>query len=567
MPSAAPRTAVYARYSTDLQRDASIEDQVRSCRQLLDREFPGREGVEIFETFADRAISGASMMRPGLQALLEAVRDGRIDLIAAEGIDRISRDQADIADIARTLRHAGVRLLTVQEGEVNELHVGLKGTMNALFLKDLAAKVRRGLEGRVRAGRSGGSLGYGYRVVPGPERGGREIDAAMALVIERIFRDYAAGVSPRAIAHALNAEGVPGPSGGPWNQSSINGNRRRGVGLLNNELYIGRLVWNRQRFVKDPATGRRLGRENPPAAWIVEEVPALRIVAQDVWEAAKARQDAAGAAWADEERNANTGHRLVRARRPKTLLSGLVRCGCCGGPMVHVHSGRLACNRARETRSCDNRLRIDAAQLERTVLAGVRANLLAPDTFEAFARAYVDEANRIAMEDNVARAAAEGDLVTVVRQLNQLVDQILAGTPGRILAERIEQLEARRTALEALIARTPESLPYAHPNIAARWRDKVEALEGGLATGDMGATEILRTLIDRVDLVPDAGKLRIDLHGEVAGMLAFCGEDRPARPSRTGRIMAGSISLVAEERFQRYGRCESLVFRDLPLVA
>ena len=235
--------------------------------------------------------------------------------------------------------------------------------------------------------------------------------------------------------------------------------------------------------------------------------------------------------------------------------------------MVHVHSGRMACNRARETRSCDNRLRIDAAQLERTVLAGVRANLLAPDTFEAFARAYVDEANRIAMEENVARAAAEGDLVTVVRQLNQLVDQILAGTPGRILAERIEQLEAKRTALEALITSTPESLPYAHPNIAARWRAKVEALEGGLATGNMGATEILRTLIDRVDLVPEEGKLRIDLHGEVAGMLAFCGEDRPARPSRTGRIMAGSISLVAEARCQRYGRFESLVFRDLPLVA
>lgn len=562
MSSAAPRTAVYARYSTDLQRDASIEDQVRSCRQLL-----AREGVTEFETFADRAISGASMMRPGLQALLEAVRDGRIDIIAAEGIDRISRDQADIADIARTLRHAGVRLLTVQEGEVNELHVGLKGTMNALFLKDLAAKVRRGLEGRVRAGRSGGSLGYGYRVVQGAERGGRAIDPAEALVVERIFRDYAAGVSPRAIAHALNREGAPAPSGGSWNQSSINGNRRRGTGILNNELYAGRLVWNRQSFVKDPATGRRVGRENPPEKWVIERVPDLRIVAQDAWDAVKARQDAASTTWADEARHANTGHRLVRARRPKTLLSGLVRCGCCGGPMVHVHSGRMACNRARETKSCDNRLRIDGAQLERTVLAGVRANLLAADTFEAFARAYLDEANRIAMEENVARGSASTELATVVRQLNQLVDQILAGTPGRILAERLEQLEAKRTDLEALIARTPESLPYAHPNLPARWRAKVEALNGGLAAGDMGATEILRSLIDRVDLVPDGGKLRIDLHGEVAGMLAFCGEDRPPRPTRTGRLMAGSISLVAEERCQRYGRFESLVFRDLPLVA
>jgi len=78
--------------------------------------------------------------------------------------------------------------------------------------------------------------------------------------VRRVFRDYAADASPRRIAHALNGEGVAGPRGGAWSPSAINGDRGKGTGLLNNELYIGRLVWNRRRWVKDPATGRRRSR-------------------------------------------------------------------------------------------------------------------------------------------------------------------------------------------------------------------------------------------------------------------------------------------------------------------
>jgi Recombinase len=74
--------------------------------------------------------------------------------------------------------------------------------------------------------------------------GDREIVPAEADVIRRIFRDYAAGVSPKALAKRLNAERCPGPGGVPWNPSTIHGNPARGTGILNNELYVGRLVWN-----------------------------------------------------------------------------------------------------------------------------------------------------------------------------------------------------------------------------------------------------------------------------------------------------------------------------------
>jgi Resolvase, N terminal domain/Recombinase len=147
---------------------------------------------------------------------------GPVTILLAESLDRLSRDQEDIAHIFKRISFAGGRIVTLSEGEINELHIGLKGTMGALYLKDLADKTRRGLRGRVEAGKSGGGNSYGYDVVRGlgpdglPLTGERKINAREASIVCRIFVEYAAGVSPRAIAKRLNAEGVPGPSGKAW---------------------------------------------------------------------------------------------------------------------------------------------------------------------------------------------------------------------------------------------------------------------------------------------------------------------------------------------------------------
>ncbi|EQB07429.1 recombinase family protein, partial [Novosphingobium lindaniclasticum] len=142
------RTALYARYSTDRQNPSSIEDQLRICREQATR-----EGWRVIASYKDAAISGSSVtLRPGIQQLLEDARTGKFDLLLAEALDRISRDQADIATLYKHLQFAGITIVTLAEGEISELHVGLKGTMNALFLKDLAKKTHRGLRGRVEKG-------------------------------------------------------------------------------------------------------------------------------------------------------------------------------------------------------------------------------------------------------------------------------------------------------------------------------------------------------------------------------------------------------------------------------
>ena len=201
--------------------------------------------------------------------------------------------------------------------------------MNQLFLKDLADKTRRGLRGRVEAGKSGGGNSYGYDVVRRTldRRHSGDRRARASTPTRRpwscaIFEDYASGRSPEVDRARLNREGVPGPRGGQWSASTIHGNPTRGTGILNNELYVGRLVWNRLRYVKDPATGKRVSRPNPADAWIVKDVPDLRIVAGRSGTQVKSRQERAAL-----PRGANRGKALSAANRPRYLLSGLTPAG------------------------------------------------------------------------------------------------------------------------------------------------------------------------------------------------------------------------------------------------
>lgn len=222
----------------------------------------------------------------------------------AEGLDRLSRDQEHIAGLHKGMTYLGVTLFTKAEGEISEMHIGLGGTMSALFLRHLAQKTHRGLEGRIKAGKSAGGLSYGYRMdrQPLPDgtftTGDRVIDETEAAVIRRIFQEYDRGKSARTIAIALNREGVPAPrsgngkGSGTWSFSTILGNWKRGSGILNNELSLCKLVWNWQRFVKDPETGKRQARPNPPKAWVTEDVPHLRIVDDAQWQRVKVKRGA-----------------------------------------------------------------------------------------------------------------------------------------------------------------------------------------------------------------------------------------------------------------------------------
>ena len=540
------RAVIYGRYSSDLQSEASIDDQIHNCRSRIDA-----EGWELIDTYSDRAVSGASTLRPGYQQLLMDARAGSIDVIVVEALDRLSRDQEDIAALYKQLIFAGVKLITLAEGEINELHVGLKGTMNALFLKDLAQKTHRGLAGRVRDGKSGGGRAYGYDVIKAldetgnPIRGDQKVNDQEAAIVRRIFQEYVHGKSPRAIAITLNRENVAGPSSKGWTPSTIIGNRKRGTGILNNHLYVGKRIWNRLCYRRDPETRKRVSQLNPPELWIVADAPQLRIIDDDLWNVARSLQESRS-----RETRPDTGRGPDwRQRQPKHLFSGLIKCAACGGGMSLISRVYYGCSANRNKGTCANRLTLRLDRLEEAVLRGLQERLVTPELTDAFVREYTAEINRLRQEASSGRFAAQQGLTRLSSQIDNIVDTVAYGKSSPALLDRLEKLEAEKSRLELELSE-PEPEPIRlHPNIAEFYIAKVTDLRGALDRDGSReeAAAILRGLVEEIRLHPVDGELQIELIGELATLLHFAGEDeadnkRPGPhgdPGRTKWLVAG----------------------------
>ena len=507
------RAGIYARFSSEMQSERSIEDQVALCRA-----YAARQGWAATEIYADYAMSGASVHgRHAFERMVADARRGVLDLILTEDLDRLSRSQADIAALYERMAFAGIDIWTVADGRVSEMHVGLKGTMSALFLRNLAAKTHRGLQGRVREGKSAGGRCYGYRVAG---TGEREIHEGEAETVRRIFEEFSAGRSPREIAGRLNTAGIPGPRGGPWNASTINGSRERLNGILRNELYAGRLVWNRQRFVKDPDTGKRISRPNAPEARQVTEVPQLRIVPGGLWDAVQARLG-------------NRPPQAARSRRPKHLLSGLCRCGTCGGSFVVSAPRKLGCSTRREKGTCGNRRLISLNLLEDRILSALEHHLLHPDVIEAAGAEYVAERKRL--REGAAREAARKAkrLGEIERETARIVDTIVKTDlpdPSALVA-RLNELTAEGKALKAEAAPAPEVVEF-HPGAVRWYRDLVRTLREGLQhlPPDQRAEiiDMARPLVESVILYPndDAAGRDLELYGTLAALLGVTEQGR-----------------------------------------
>ena len=533
--------AIYARYSSDAQSEQSIEDQVRICRARAER-----EGWEVVDVYADYAISGASAARPRFQQMMAEARTGQFTLILAEALDRLSRDQEHIAGFHKQMVFAGVRVVTLAEGDISEMHIGFKGAMSAMFLKELGQKTHRGLEGRVRAGGSGGGLSYGYSVRRGlkpdgtPVTGEMEIAEDESAIVRRVFAAYADGLSPRSIGKALNAEGVPGPRGGKWTASLLLGTASRETGMLRNRLYIGERVWNRQRFIKDPNTGKRVARPNPRDAWVVTQVPELAIIDREVWQAAQARLETNRRVVLNDAA-ANTGAALAAARRPRWPLVGLVRCGLCNGPMSVVGSGgRLGCANHVERGTCPNPRTVARNAVLSRVLVGLKERLLAPELVEEFAKAYVAEVNTANRERGARQAGLQAQVAKLDRQIRTLLELIKDGHGGVAMATELREVERRRDTVlsELLAAGKPEPVPVLQPNLPALYRRRVEALEEALrdeATALLAA-EALRSLIDTIVVHPGErrGEVSLSLRGDLAAFMQM-EETAPSRGERVAQ--------------------------------
>ena len=544
------RAVIYARYSSDLQSEASIEDRIEICRR-----YAQTQKWSIVEIYADAAISGASRFRPGFQKLLNDAGSSRFDIVICEAIDRLGRRLADTADLQDQLAFHKVRLFTPSLGEITQIHVAVMGMMAQMALKDLGEKTKRGQLGRVLKGKSAGGLAYGYRIIQGADDDkDKKIEPTEAQIVQRIFSEYATGKSPEAIARDLNKEGVKGPQGRVWSNTTLRGQGKRGTGLLNNELYHGELVWNRCSYVKDPRTGKRVARPNPPEQWERTSVPHLKIIDDELWVRVKTRQrllsEAFVANLADPTSNA-----LNATHRPRFVLSGLLRCGCCGGGYTLKSRDRFGCAAVKQKGTCNNSRTITRREIEERVLSGLKDRLMEPELVAEFVRGFQEDMERERKERRKDEAQRTKRLADIDRKIAGIMRAIEDGLYEPTMKARLNELRTEREALSREVDTDDEQAfdVLTHPRLAEIYARRIDRLMEELNRPDHAeASDLIRSLIEKIELHPrkDSKGLDAVLFGDLAGILGLCAEAQDNKKRPAANDAGRRMSVVAGAGFE-----------------
>ena len=460
------RVATYSRYSTEMQRATSIEDQLRVATRYAEEQ---GWTIDETQTFADAGLSGSSIDgRPGLQALLAAAarRPLPFDVLLVDDSSRIARDIADAIRVMQTLKFFGVRVVYISQhidsaDEQAETLVAVHGMVDSLYLREMAKKIKRGLEGQQARGFATGGRTYGYRTVPVLDASGRkepngsplasgyrvEVVPEEADVITQIFAWYGSGLGNNAITARLNQMGTPPSRGGRWRVNAV----KR---ILTNERYLGRAIWGQRTFERRPGTSQKVARRQPREQWRIQERPELRIISQDAWDRVRARQTEVREAFGRKSEGT-----LVRGRNAamhsRHLFSGFLRCGVCAGAMTAVTGGhgssRYGCHTSwrHGTSVCSNRLTIRAKVADAALVAGLRAELLRPDTLRAVTEALATALNAVIDQRPKRRDEIDQALSAARRKLRHLVDAIEAGSSAAALFQAIGARETEIARLES----------------------------------------------------------------------------------------------------------------------
>lgn len=443
------RCAIYARFSTTMQNKQSADDQIRVCR-----EYAQRKGWTVVATYKDEAKSGASMVhRDELQALLAAAKRGEFDIVLAESQSRLARHARDNLDIFGDLEDLDIALETLSEGEASFFTVAVLGAAAQKQLRDNADQTWRGQESSVLQGRHMGRVPFGYRRVEKfeggkPVKGLIEIDPEEAKTVRAIFEQFVAGLSLDNIANKLNAAKVLSPAGKVegWSDTSLYGTKKGGI--LSNQIYIGRPLWNRQKTKTNSKTDRRMVKFRDESEWVETKAPHLRIISDKLWEEAQARRNrqraASGAIRAAQGDHSRTG------RPGGHIFAGLLFCATCGATFTKRNATHFCCSsrKHRGKSTCSNAALVSQKLVEEKLLRAIKHDLFAPDLLAKCKAEF-----RQWWADQTATSSKGGEAVKkslseVDRKIGFIVGEIEAGSGSATLRARLASLEVERANLE-----------------------------------------------------------------------------------------------------------------------
>ena len=413
----AGRAVLYCRYSSHAQREVSIDQQIAACRSFADR-----LGISILKIYEDHALSGTSDRRPAFQRMISEAAELDYQYVIVYSLDRFARDRYDSAVYKRQLRQHGKRVISATENISDDPSGGLlEAMLEALaeyYSKELAQKIRRGMEDNAARCMVVGALPYGYKK---GDDGRYAIDELQAQVVREIFIRVLAGDKLIHIAEDLNSRGFRTKTGAPWGRSSFNS-------LLSNERYTGVYIYQDKR--------------------IEGGVP--QIVERELF-------DAVQHVLHTKKNPRAAGPQRRRRDNEIYLLTGKLFCGECESPMVGISgtskSKRMhhyyVCKGHRSGSSCALKpVRRDA--IERAVAAAIKEKILTPEVIEQIAdltmQAIAEEGPSQDLE------ILRDELTATDKGIANIVKVVEAGTASAALLQRLDILEARTTEIREQLA-------------------------------------------------------------------------------------------------------------------
>lgn len=358
------KAAIYSRYSTERQNDRSIDDQ-----QMICREAARKNGWEVVEecVYADKEESGYGFDRPDFRRLLESakLKTRNFDILLIESTSRLGRNVSEVKRLIDELYfNYNLPVFCVTQN----INTGIKADRRKIkflaipdeaYIDAISDATFRGLQGQLNRGFIAGGRMYGFDVKKELDEKGNHIGSKYVIndkeieIVRRIFNLYVHGNGLKRIARLLNDEGVPSPRGGYWQANSVRG-------LLMNTIYIGQQIWNKREYFKLGNSNKRISRPKPKEEWKVISRPEMKIVEEEVFYKAQKILAANG----EKTRRNFGGEKGTPPSKLKSLLSGLITCGECGGNYIKYGKDYI-CKKNYHKGGCKNGNKINAEYFER----------------------------------------------------------------------------------------------------------------------------------------------------------------------------------------------------------
>ena len=526
---------IYARFSTDKQDARSIDDQVRRCRK-----YATEHGYKVREVYADAAASGGHIARAQLKRLLGDAKARVFEAVLVDDQSRLARDLGGAIGLIFTeLPAVKVALIDCATGRSSteksaRTLFAVNAIVNDAFLEMVKHETHRGMEGRAIAGFATGGRAYGYTTRPeenptDPERVRAiyVIEAAEARIVVRIFRMWLDGLSAKVIAATLNEEGIAAPhdsgKGNKGNRGWIPGTI---ANIVRSERYIGRLIWNQREWVKNPATGKRSPVKRPREEWTITDRPELAIIDRATFKTAQERfrkSVASGAA---------------RVRCNDSIVSGLLRCGVCGGSLTTVggttKNGKryrtLGCTThwTRGESVCKNGLTVSEIKATASVIAKVKEVLTDPEVVNTVVRAFQERLAEASNEDEET-AGIKAQIAETDKRLRNFVEGLGRIGFSEAIQVGIKQAETELAGLRSRLAKVGarQGRVVQHPNAMRSYvRASLVQLTAALEADDKGrARALLQEHVGQLTFTPNDGRY------EWTGGLIFGGASISTTPA------------------------------------